>query len=250
MQPRRNKVRNALSIAGCIVAFAGALSAQIPSYNTPAGRALDTPGLTPPVLKQFDIPPGLSTRLPNRMPATVDVAVTIKKDGTIKVLGVVQNLDPRPGGWDDQAAEIVKRWKIEPGLLKGKAVDVSATLSVDFGNGLKDVNIWKDPPPRDFAPDAYTPLGPGVVPPVPRLKGAVTFPQAAITNRQSGTVVVAYVVKADGHVGETRVIQSVHPRFVDPFVESAVRQWFFEPGLLDGKPVPVRLMAMVTFSLK
>jgi TonB family protein len=64
-----------------------------------------------------------------------------------------------------------------------------------------------------------------------------------------GVVILLAVVNVDGKVGEVTVLQSLEPR-LDTQAVSAAKQWVFEPGTKDGKPVPVRVTIELTFTLK
>jgi protein TonB len=61
----------------------------------------------------------------------------------------------------------------------------------------------------------------------------------------SGTVTLEATLTADGSVNEIRVI-SGHPLLVEAAVE-CVKQWRYEPTMLNGTPVAVILTAKVNF---
>jgi protein TonB len=64
-----------------------------------------------------------------------------------------------------------------------------------------------------------------------------------------GEVVMECVVKADGTVGDKKVVKSLHPD-LDQAALSAAEQWVFEPGKRDGQPVDVRVTITMAFTLK
>ncbi len=67
---------------------------------------------------------------------------------------------------------------------------------------------------------------------------APVYPPAAEEARFEGTVYLELIVKADGSVDDVRVIECTHPKlgFEEASIE-AVKQWRFEPAILDGEPV-------------
>jgi len=73
------------------------------------------------------------------------------------------------------------------------------------------------------------------------------YPRIAIQARISGEVRLDAVVGTDGRVRELRVL-SGHPMLV-PAAVDAVRQWVFQPTLLNSVPVEVSAPVTVTFRL-
>ena len=73
------------------------------------------------------------------------------------------------------------------------------------------------------------------------------YPRIAIQARIAGEVQLEAVVGPDGRVRELQV-KSGHPMLVRAAVE-AVRQWVFQPTLLNGEPVEVSAPVTVTFRL-
>jgi protein TonB len=56
-------------------------------------------------------------------------------------------------------------------------------------------------------------------------------------------------VKADGTVGDTKIVKSLDPD-LDQAALDAAAQWLFEPGTRDGKPVDVLVTITMAFTLK
>lgn len=76
------------------------------------------------------------------------------------------------------------------------------------------------------------------------------YPESARVVRAEGTVVVHAIVSPEGDVVDTCVAQP-HARnlgFEEAAIE-AVRQYTYEPSLLDGKPVSVWVVAWTEFNL-
>ena len=60
-----------------------------------------------------------------------------------------------------------------------------------------------------------------------------------------GIVIVEVTIDVDGTVKDARVLRSIP--ILDAAALDAVRQWRYEPTLLDGKPVPGIMTVTVTF---
>jgi TonB family protein len=67
--------------------------------------------------------------------------------------------------------------------------------------------------------------------------------------RIQGAVTLECVVQADGTIGAVKVIRSLDTG-LDQEAVKAVKQWRFEPGTKDGKPVPVLVTLEMTFTLR
>jgi protein TonB len=74
------------------------------------------------------------------------------------------------------------------------------------------------------------------------------YPSLAKQSRVQGTVVLEATLREDGTVDAIRVI-SGHPLLVNAAIDS-VKQWRYEPTLLNGHPVAIVLTAIVTFEQK
>lgn len=75
------------------------------------------------------------------------------------------------------------------------------------------------------------------------------YPIECQENAIQGKVVVQFIVKKDGSVGDVTVIRSVHPQLDAEAVRLAENMPKWKPGIQKGKPVPVRFQIPVTFRL-
>ncbi|MGH9219229.1 MAG: energy transducer TonB [Vicinamibacterales bacterium] len=73
------------------------------------------------------------------------------------------------------------------------------------------------------------------------------YPPLAVNAQIEGMVILEATVDASGAVKETRVLRS--HAVLDEAATDAVRQWRYEPLLLNGKPTPFVLTVTVSFSL-
>jgi protein TonB len=115
-------------------------------------------------------------------------------------------------------------------------------------------------PPRPPEPKIAQPVKPAAEP-TPRVKvGSVVnmarlvrriepvYPPLARQARISGTVELTGIIGVDGRIRELQVLNG-HPLLARAAVD-AVRQWVYEPTLLNGKPVEVIAPITVNFVLK
>ena len=127
------------------------------------------------------------------------------------------------------------------------------------------------PPSRAERPSSATPVSPQTpspaaravpslpaeAPPVrvgggvaePRKKRHVNpvYPKEAIQARIQGVVILECTIDSEGRVAEVRVLRGV-TLLNEPAIE-AVRQWEYEPTVLNGVAVPVRMTVTVNFKL-
>ena len=74
-----------------------------------------------------------------------------------------------------------------------------------------------------------------------------TYPILAKETRVQGTVVIDSIIDTHGNVTEMKLM-SGNPLLVTA-VFDAVRQWQYEPKLLNGIPVPIEMLVTAHFSL-
>jgi protein TonB len=64
-----------------------------------------------------------------KIQGTVLLSMIVGNDGVARDINVVKSLDP---GLDEKAIAAVQQWKFQPGTRYGEAVDVKATIEVNF----------------------------------------------------------------------------------------------------------------------
>jgi protein TonB len=126
-----------------------------------------------------------------------------------------------------------------------------------LGSILKDFSaIVPAPPVAQVVPPKPAPIVPakpqqivgGMVKmanPIHRVEPA--YPPMARQMRVSGVVEIEAVIAVDGHLREVHV-KSGHPLLVKAALD-AVKQWIYEPTTLNGVPVEVVGVILVTFRL-
>lgn len=91
-------------------------------------------------------------------------------------------------------------------------------------------------------------VGGGVSPPHVIYNPDPEFSEEARKAKYQGTVVLWAIVGIDGRTHDIRVYRSLGMGLDEKAIE-AVRQWRFEPGQKDGKPVAVQIGVEVNFRL-
>lgn len=91
--------------------------------------------------------------------------------------------------------------------------------------------------------EQYKQLGKEVVP--PKVHVSAEYPEKLRRKKITGTVIISLVVDENG---APQVRESSDPGFNSPAL-SAVSQWRFIPGQVDGKPTPIATSAEVSFRL-
>jgi TonB family protein len=92
---------------------------------------------------------------------------------------------------------------------------------------------------------------PGVTLPKVIFEVKPKYTAEALHAKIEGTVIMTAVVRTGGTPGDIEITTSLDSEYgLDTAAVSALSQWRFEPGLKDGKPVPVRVTVEMRFSLK
>ena len=81
----------------------------------------------------------------------------------------------------------------------------------------------------------------------PRRVEVPHYPPDAMAAGIAGTVGAELVIDPSGHVTDARIVRSIP--LLDEAALAAVREWRFEPTMVNGEPVPVRMTVTVNFTL-
>ena len=173
----------------------------------------------------------------------------VKKDGTVGDVKVLRSLSPEQ---DAEAERVVRMLKFTPGIMQGKPVDVWYTLPVSFRSkaDAKPASPRTAPAARESiaGDDAYT-----AVETMPRYEGGEAALMKFIASNlkwipggKNGRLIMQFVVKKDGTVGDVKVLRPLSPE-QDAEAERVVRMLKFTPGMMQGKPVNVWYTLPVSF---
>lgn len=104
------------------------------------------------------------------------------------------------------------------------------------------------PPPAEPVEEPIYHVTGQIVAPVLLSRVSPTYPISARRSGVEGTVVATLVVGVDGTVTDARIIRGVSPD-IDRETLDAVRQWTYQPALMDERPVSVYSVVQLSFSL-
>ncbi len=144
---------------------------------------------------------------------------------------------------DKAAMDAVKQWKYEPLVIDGKPHKVLFTVTVRFA--LKEGDRAKLL--EKFAQGAVKAEG-DINPPKLIKEVAPVYPEAARSAGVQGVVILSVRSDESGRVQDTMVLRSIP--LLDQAAIDSVRQWVYEPMIIDGKAVPVVFTVTVRFQLK
>lgn len=143
---------------------------------------------------------------------------------------------------NEAAMDAVRQWKYEPYYnQEGKPTPIVFTVTVRFK--LRDVDT------EEFDRGAVKAGEKEAVKP-PKIIEKVNpvYPEEARKAGIQGVVVLRVRVDEEGNVERVMVMKSESEMFNKPAMD-AVKQWKYEPLLIDGKPTPVVFNVTVTFRL-
>jgi TonB family protein len=72
------------------------------------------------------------------------------------------------------------------------------------------------------------------------------YPLQLMRQNVAGTVILYAIIRADGSVGNVRVLRGVDDR-LDRFASQALAQWQFQPATKNGSPVDVEATFKIPF---
>jgi protein TonB len=91
-------------------------------------------------------------------------------------------------------------------------------------------------------------VGGAVRPPQKLVDVKPAYPEDARAAKIEGVVILGIVIGDDGSVIDTMVLRSIPA--LDQAAIDAVRQWEFEPTLLNGEPVEIEMTVTINFTLQ
>ena len=234
----------AMGFTGQAVLVGCALLAPLVSPQT-LGRAylvtgLVAPGVPPPVRRAG---PADAPR-PTRMAAVPTTPHTLVAPGFIPTTMPLPSDDPPEPAGNGPERPGVKGGTGEPG--RGSGTD----LALDI---IRVVPVVR--PPEVTHRETIAPVAPVKPPRITSVRMAIPiyrvepiYPQLARQAHVSGVVELLGVLSTDGRIHELKVLRG-HPLLVAAALD-AVRQWIFEPTLLNGQAVEVSAPITVNFILK
>lgn len=170
--------------------------------------------------------------------ATTDIYGRVKK---VKVLRSIPMLD--------QAAMLaVRQWVYEPMMINGKPREMIFTTSVTFqieeGQPRARAEVTKGEELPRIKPIRITSE---IQQPKMIKRVEAVYPQIARQARVGGTVIVEATTDIYGRVQDVKILRSIP--LLDQAAVDAVKQWVYEPFLVNGKPREVSFTVAVVFDL-
>lgn len=168
-----------------------------------------------------------------RIQGVVKLEVTINASGDVIGVKVIPAQPPQPL-LEQSAAAAVRQWKYKPYTIGGKAKAVIFTAAVTFAQ--QDEKL--PPQPDDKRPKKIKTVRP-------------QYPEEAVRKRIQGVVRIEATIDKKGDVVEAKVLLSENPQpLLEEAALTAVKQWKYEPYLVEGKARGVVFTVTVTFALQ
>jgi periplasmic protein TonB len=149
------------------------------------------------------------------------------------------------------APEIVPVGIVEEGVFGAEGSEFGIPGGVDYGlSGNLPANLIGDALYNlvgDVAPVAIQAVG-EVKPPRLVRRIEPDYPVIAREARVQGVVILEATTDIYGHVTSVRVLRSIP--LLDEAAVTAVRQWVYEPLMINGRPRPVAFTVTVRFVLQ
>lgn len=174
-----------------------------------------------------------------RIEGVVILEATTDGEGNVVKAQVLRSKGPL---LDQAAIDAVRQWKYEPFYIKGKPHGLVFTVTVRFRLKEKDTGEFDKGAVQAGEDKAIKP---------PKLieKMDPVYPEEARQSRVQGVVVLRVRINKEGLVKRIMIMRSENGLLNKPAMD-AVRQWKYEPLLIDGEPTPVVFNVTVTFRLK
>jgi TonB family protein len=186
--------------------------------------------------------------------------VVVGPTGAVLHTHVVSSPDTT-GALDRAAVAAVRSWKFQP-AVSGRT-PVAALVRLDFDVEPARAS-WESvraavrlrEVPRELPPNnpaawaAAKSIGPGVE--VPRVLREIrpSYTSDAMRAKIVGSVSLEVVISTDGTVAAARVTRSLDAKHgLDQAALVAASYWLFEPGRINGTPVPVTVALVLEFRL-
>jgi len=156
-----------------------------------------------------------------------------------------------------RVASLVKDVRMSKPRLIASLVIASAVLAGTGWWGVK--TFWLTAPPKNRLTanivatrrhdlgKVYT-VGDGVTAPIPKYEPEPPYTKDAKAAKLQGTGVYSAVIDDSGNVADVEVVRPLD-KGLDENVMQTLRSWKFKPARKEGKPVPVRVMVEVGFTL-
>ncbi|MGD0667367.1 MAG: M56 family metallopeptidase [Bryobacteraceae bacterium] len=169
-----------------------------------------------------------------KIQGTVELSAVIGKDGRVQNLKVVSGHPLLV----QAALDAVKNWVYRPTLVNGEPVEVKTSIQINFtlasSENIEPANRLEVSGNAQAA-KLITQVAP-------------EYPAAAKQAGIQGTVVLEAIVGKDGTVQDVKALSG--PPLLAQAALDAVKNWVYQPTLLNGEPVEVKTTIQVNFTLE
>lgn len=143
------------------------------------------------------------------------------------------------------AIDAVRQWVYEPVIVDGKPVPAVFTVTVRFKlkgdeDRIEDID--------EMTKGAVRAMG-QIKPPKLIKKVEPVYPEEARAESIQGVVILEVMTDREGKVMKIKILKS-ESSLLNHAAVDAVKQWRYEPLILEGKPTPVIFTITVRFRLK
>jgi TonB family protein len=227
-----------VALAVALTSFIAPASAQDPVKPYGPG-----PGVKNPVLLQEEKPQYTPDGLRAKIQGVVEVEAIVLATGRVGEVRIYKSLD-KVFGLDEEALRAARNWRFRPAEVDGKPVPFRVIIQLEFRLSSQ---IKAD---EEFERGAYKQSAPGLVLPKVKHEEKPKYSSEAMRRKIEGIVEMQAVVGVDGKVDRVRVVKSLDKEFgLDEEALRAARAWTFEPGTLNGAPVPVLVVIQLEFRI-
>jgi periplasmic protein TonB len=162
---------------------------------------------------------------------------------------------PRPRGVTREVAVTKPPIPLEAPATIAPEIPIQSDASIadlEQTPGLVDGGDYSAPPPTPALPrpvaDVPVRVSIGIKPPVKVKDVGPLYPAIARAAHVEGVVIIEATIGRDGKVRDARILRSI--QLLDAAALDAVRQWEYNPTLLNGAPVSVVMTVTVNFKLR
>lgn len=171
---------------------------------------------------------------------------TVTLEGTTDNFGRVQKVKVLKSvpELEQAAVDAVKQWIYEPMIIDGKPFGVTFTVTCRFSLKEKLAKSFEGGVAEEGEKPPFLAMG-DIKPPKLIKKVEPDYPLDAKEAGIEGTVIVETTIDIHGRVVNTKVLRSI-PQ-LDQAAMDAVKQWVYEPMIIEGEPKEMTITVTVVF---
>jgi TonB family protein len=175
------------------------------------------------------------------------------QDSATWFLTQLQTADPNNANLTDTGHELAGKLleRARASVLAGRAADADLALAKRWGADPREllaVQSLQSQPRQKGGAAGVDPAS--LAANLKRVRApAPDYPESALTQRISGSVVVEYTVDTHGETRDIHVVEASPPGVFDQAAMNAVKHWRYAPVVVNGSAVDVPVKTRVRFEL-